>query len=313
VGDDPAAGYQDLPRELASVDALLDDPVFFEPYRGHFSARWGRPSIPIETYLRMMFLKHRYGLGYETLCREVADSLSWSRFARVSLGTRVPHPSTLGKITARCGPGTIAKLNEALLAKAAAAKVVRIDKVRADKVRADTTVVTANVAYPTDSGLLTRAIALIVTLVGVIHAAGGAGRTRVRDRRRAAGRRAGRSRRTSSCATRRPRPGCWRSPPELADLAEATSTEAQKVLINARRGIARQAPGKPDRRGSRWPAGRRSRPVTSRRAAAGTPPPAAAGTAQPRDASGGPGPRTPPGRRPPPDSHRGRRDERLRG
>jgi len=118
----------------------------------------------------MMFLKHRYGLGYETLCREVADSLSWSRFARVSLGTRVPHPSTLGKITARCGPGTIAKLNAALLAKAAAAKVVRIDKVRAD-----TTVVTANVAYPTDSGLLTRAIALIVTLVGVIHAAGGAG------------------------------------------------------------------------------------------------------------------------------------------
>jgi hypothetical protein len=52
-------GYQDLPRELAAVDALLDDPVFFEPYRAHFSPLWGRPSIPIETYLRMMFLKHR--------------------------------------------------------------------------------------------------------------------------------------------------------------------------------------------------------------------------------------------------------------
>ena len=54
-------GYQDLPRELAAVDGLLDDPVFFAPYRAHFSALWGRPSIPIETYLRMMFLKHRYG------------------------------------------------------------------------------------------------------------------------------------------------------------------------------------------------------------------------------------------------------------
>jgi len=32
-------------------------PVFFEPYRAHFSPIWGRPSIPIETYLRMMFLK----------------------------------------------------------------------------------------------------------------------------------------------------------------------------------------------------------------------------------------------------------------
>ncbi len=31
----------------------MDDPVFFEPYRAHFSPLWGRPSIPIETYLRM--------------------------------------------------------------------------------------------------------------------------------------------------------------------------------------------------------------------------------------------------------------------
>lgn len=94
-------GYQDLPRELAAVDALLDDPVFFDLYRAHFSPRWGRPSIPIETYLRMMFLKHRYELGYETLCREVKDSLSWSRFCRIPLGCRVPHPSTLEKITFR--------------------------------------------------------------------------------------------------------------------------------------------------------------------------------------------------------------------
>jgi IS5 family transposase len=84
-------GYQDLPAELAGVDALLDDPVFFEPYRRHFSPVWGRPSIPIETYLRMMFLKHRYRLGYETLCREVADSISWTRFCRIPLGERVPH------------------------------------------------------------------------------------------------------------------------------------------------------------------------------------------------------------------------------
>jgi hypothetical protein len=31
------------------VDALLDDPAFFTPYRAHFSALAGRPSIPIET------------------------------------------------------------------------------------------------------------------------------------------------------------------------------------------------------------------------------------------------------------------------
>jgi IS5 family transposase len=74
-------GYQDLPKQLAVVDALLDDPVFFQPYRAHFSVQFGWPSIPIETYLRMMFLKFRYRLGYELLCREVADSISWQRFA----------------------------------------------------------------------------------------------------------------------------------------------------------------------------------------------------------------------------------------
>ena len=103
---------------MARVDALLDDPVFFEPYRRHFSAVLGRPSIPIETYLRMMLLKHRYGLGYESLCREVADSLTWTRFCRIPWENRVPYPSTLGKMTNGCGAGTIDALNDVVLSKA---------------------------------------------------------------------------------------------------------------------------------------------------------------------------------------------------
>ena len=86
----------------------------------------------METYLRLMFLKFRYRLGYESLCREVADSISWQRFCRIPFGTRVPHPTTLMKITTRCGDAAVAGLNEALLAKAAAAKLLRTDKVRAD-------------------------------------------------------------------------------------------------------------------------------------------------------------------------------------
>ena len=90
-----------LPVELGRVDALLDDPAFFAPFAAHFDARIGRPSIPMETYLRLMFLKFRYRLGYESLWREVADSISWQRFCRIPLGTRVPHPTTLMKITTR--------------------------------------------------------------------------------------------------------------------------------------------------------------------------------------------------------------------
>jgi hypothetical protein len=63
-----------LPGELARVDALLDDERFFAPFRSYFDLTFGRPSIPIECYLRLMFLKFRYRLGYESLCAEVADS-----------------------------------------------------------------------------------------------------------------------------------------------------------------------------------------------------------------------------------------------
>ena len=228
-------GYQDLPAELAAVDALLDDPVFFEPYRGHFCPLWGRPSIPIETYLRMMFLKHRYRLGYETLCREVADSICWSRFCRIPLGTRVPHPSTLGKITTRCGPEAIEVLNQALLIKAAAQKAVKLDKVRAD-----TTVVPANVAYPTDSGLLVRAIALIVALVARVHAAGAASRTAVRDRRRAAGRRARSISAHLKLRNDEAKARVLAITGELAELTETTVAEARLVLVNARRHLHRR-------------------------------------------------------------------------
>lgn len=70
-----------LPAELARVDRLLDDPAFLAPLTGHFDPRIGRPSIPLDTYLRIMFLKFRYGLGYELVCREVQDSICWQQFA----------------------------------------------------------------------------------------------------------------------------------------------------------------------------------------------------------------------------------------
>src|SRR5256885_7284263 len=174
-----------LPAELARVDALLDDEAFFAPFRPYFDPVFGRPSIPIETYLRWMFLKCRYRLGYESVCAEVADSISWRRFARIGIDGRVPHPTTLMKITTRCGSGVIEALNEALLAKAAEAKLLRVGKVRAD-----TTVVSANVDYPTDSGLLAKAVRRIGRIVTRVKAAGAATRTRCPDHSRSAGRRA---------------------------------------------------------------------------------------------------------------------------
>src|SRR5215210_6372346 len=172
-----------LPEELARVDVLLNDPVFFAPFVPFFDPRIGRPSTPMETYLRLMFLKFRYRLGFESLCREVSDSITWRRFCRIGLDQPVPHPTTLMKLTTRCGSAAVAGLNEALLAKAVEAKVLRTTRLRVDT----TTVVPANVAYPTDSGLLAKAVRRIAATGRRIQAAGGAVRTKVRDRSRAAG------------------------------------------------------------------------------------------------------------------------------
>ncbi len=223
-----------MPAELVRVDALLDDPAFFEPFRPFFHPVAGRPSTPIETYLRLMFLKYRYKLGFEALCREVADSVSWSRFCRIPLGGRVPDASTLKKLTTRCGETAVAALNQALLAKAAEAKVLKVDKVRGD-----TTVVPADVAYPTDSGLMARGVARLVALVAVLHGLGLASRTKMRDRGRSLRRRAhdigAWLRRRSDEAKEEAKAITG----EMASIAELSLAEARQVAVNARRGISK--------------------------------------------------------------------------
>jgi IS5 family transposase len=223
-----------LPAELARVDALLDDPNLLGLLVGHFDPRIGRPSVPLDTYLRMMFLKFRYRLGYELLCREVTDSISWQRFCRIPLGGQAPHPTTLVKLTRRLGEQPVMALNQALLANAAEHKVLRTHRVRAD-----TTVVAANVAYPTDAGLLARAIGKLQTTIGRIQAAGGATRTRVRDRRRATRRRAHQIARTLRSRSEQAKQMVLRTTGELADLAAQAIGDATRVARNGRRYLAR--------------------------------------------------------------------------
>jgi transposase, IS5 family len=245
VGDQPSLWesvlpeeLRRLPEELARVDALLEDPVFFRPFVPFFDPLMGRPSTPMETYLRLMFLKFRYRLGYESLCREVSDSITWRRFCRIALDGSVPHPTTLMKLTTRCGEDAVAGLNEGLLAKAADAKLLRTNKVRAD-----TTVVEGDVGYPTDTGLLAKAVGSITRTVQRIKAEGAATRTRVRDRRRSVGRRAraiasklrlrGQQQRDQAQAFVRRITG------ELAGIAEQALREASAVARNAKRAVRR--------------------------------------------------------------------------
>ena len=220
-----------LAPELAAVDRLLDDPRFLAPFVERFSCPIGRPTIPIESYLRLMYLKHRHRLGYETLVKEVADSLSWRRFCRIGLHQRPPHPTTLMKLTRRFGPEIVEELNRALLQRAVSDKLLR-----SRRLRVDTTCVEADVRYPTDSGLCAHALGRLARAVRRVKAVGLAARTRFRDRRRSAAKAV---RQVSAALSRggNSGPAVGRQTATLHGLASRSAGEAARVLANATRAV----------------------------------------------------------------------------
>jgi hypothetical protein len=54
--------------------------------------------------------QQRTGWGYQTLVREVSDSLHLRRFCLLPLTQRVPDESTVRKLVRRLGPETVAEL-----------------------------------------------------------------------------------------------------------------------------------------------------------------------------------------------------------
>jgi IS5 family transposase len=153
-----------------------------------FDQRLGRPSVPDDTLLRLLYLRHCYQkhccqLGYQRLYREVADSIGWRRFCRIGLDQPVPHPTTLVKLVRRAGPQLV-QPNAALLAKLADDRLLR-----GRTMGVDTTVVAADIDDPTDADLLEGAVRKLGGLVRRSKAQQAASRTRFRDRGRAAGRR----------------------------------------------------------------------------------------------------------------------------
>jgi transposase, IS5 family len=184
---------RELPQDLAALDRLLADRELLAPIEAHW--RWevaetrravltdGRPTIAMETYIRLMALKQRYRWGYRTLQSEVSDSIHLRRFCRISLTERVPDESTVRKLTRRLGPETVSELTRALIVKA-----TREKRFRPRAVRIDSTVIAADVKYPTDSGLASHGVRALAREGRRLAALVGERRRRVRDRSRSMGR-----------------------------------------------------------------------------------------------------------------------------
>ena len=168
-----------LNTELSKVDTILDDDRFIRPFIKRFHTTTGRPTTPVDTYLRLMYLKFRYQLGYETLVQEVDDSIKWRKFCYIPLDKKVPHSTTLIKLTNLYGSEIVEELNHLLVQKAAEEKIIR-----GRSLRVDTTAVPSDIHYPTDASLLSDGIRVITRTVKQIKKAGAAIRTDFHNRQR---------------------------------------------------------------------------------------------------------------------------------
>ena len=121
-------------------------------------------------------------------------------------------------------------MNEALFAKAVEAKVLKTNRVRAD-----TTVVEANVAYPSDSSLLAKGVAKMATAAKKLRGDGvgdaySVGRQDAHGALRARSINANLRRRTDDKLAE-----VKRINGELAGIAERVARQADAVVRNARR------------------------------------------------------------------------------
>ena len=231
---------RELPEDLAELDRLLSDPELLAPIVAHWRREveqtqravltGGRPTIAMETYIRLMVLKQRYRWGYRTLVAEVSDSIHLRRFCRISLTERVPDESTVRKLTRRIGAETVSELTRALIVKA-----TREKRFRPRAVRIDSTVVEADIKYPTDAGQASHGVRAVAREGRKLVALVGEKKARVCDRSRAMGRRLRAIGRTIRRRSGEAKNEVLKLSAQTGELLERSVKETRRLAAAARR------------------------------------------------------------------------------
>jgi transposase, IS5 family len=147
-----AALYK-LDEELKKVDELLSDAQLLKPFEEAFDPSLGRPGTAVGIYLRMMYLKFRWGLSYEEVEREVRERLPWRYFCRLSLMDPVPDATTLIKLNQRFGEDRITGLNKHLVK-----QLLKTRSIKPRRIRIDSTTLEAHISYPNDVAVIHQAV-----------------------------------------------------------------------------------------------------------------------------------------------------------
>jgi len=224
-------GVRELPEDLARLDQVLSDRALLEPVARAWerSARErGWPSIAMSTFVRLMVVKQRTGWGYETLVCEVSDSLHLRRFCLIAIDQRVPDESTVRKLARRLGSEVVQEITRVVIAKAK-----RETRFRGRAARIDSTVVEADIRYPSDAMLALQGARALARegrkVAGMINA-----RARVTDRSRSIGRAVRAISRTLARRTREAKAQVMVLNGQAGRLIAISVCEAQRLAARAR-------------------------------------------------------------------------------
>ncbi len=230
-----------LDTPLKRLDALLDDEALVSTVWQRQAQRWpqsrwrGRRGTPADVALRLLVLQRVKGWTFDETEREVRTSLAYRWVSHVYLG-RVPDAKTLLRLSQVIGDDGIRTLHT---------RVVELGiaqlRVQGRRTRVDTTVVETNIHYPTDSTLLLDGMRVLTRTMQRMVAATGPLGPRIRNRLRAANRRAreiGRASRGRATDCRNRLQQGYR---RVLALTRATLRDARRVLREVDEGTRRAA------------------------------------------------------------------------
>lgn len=143
----------ELDEELKKADELLSNVQLLKPFEEIFDETLGRPGTPVGIYLRMMYLKFRWGLSYEEVEKEVRERLPWRYFCHLSLMDIVPDATTLIKLNQRFGEERVRGLNKRLMK-----QLLKTRLIKPRRIRIDSTTLEAHISYPNDVGVIHQAV-----------------------------------------------------------------------------------------------------------------------------------------------------------
>jgi IS5 family transposase len=141
------ASLYELDDELKKADELLSNTQLLKPFEEVFDEAVGRPGTPAGIYLRMMYLKFRWGLSYEEVEREVRERLPWRNLCHLSWMDGVPDATTLIKLNPRFGEERVKGLNKHLLK-----QLLKTRLIKPRRIRIDSTTLEAHLSYPQRCG-----------------------------------------------------------------------------------------------------------------------------------------------------------------